>query len=405
MLTASFFVLFLSAGIRFFIGVMVKPLIADFGWSRGDLSLAVFVNMAVYAVAVVVAGRLYDIFGPRWVVLGSSLLLSLGYAAMAAMQNLWHFVLIYGVVIGLAFGGTTPPIFGAIVSSWFESRRGLAISVAMAGSCLGQFALVPVFTALMQMVGWRQTAFWMACSALAVNTPLILLCLSTADPRRTSRKSEDVRPVQCPSPVTHDLNLLQAMRRSSLWLFSAAMFVCGSADFFTTTHLVAMATDEGIPETTGAAMLAWFGLLSLGGILAAGMLSDRVGDKIPIVGTFALRVGLFVLLLVSKQEWAFWLFSLGFGFTMLVTAPLTTTLCARLYGLRHIGAISGFVTTVHHVGGGLWAYAGGAVYDISGSYQLVLLASAVLSGVAVICTILINKPTEGGRLCPETDSP
>ena len=52
-------ILFLNSGVRFLIGVMLRPLIDDFDWSRSAISAAVFVNMAVYAVAVIVAGRLY----------------------------------------------------------------------------------------------------------------------------------------------------------------------------------------------------------------------------------------------------------------------------------------------------------------------------------------------------------
>jgi len=69
-LAASFVILFLNAGARFIIGVMVKPVGAEFGWSRGEISSAVFLNMAVYAVAVIIAGRLYDRYGPKWVIAG-----------------------------------------------------------------------------------------------------------------------------------------------------------------------------------------------------------------------------------------------------------------------------------------------------------------------------------------------
>ena len=60
---ASFAIMFLNAGARLMIGVLVKPMIADFGWSRSAVSLAVFINMAVFAAAIVVAGRLYDRYG------------------------------------------------------------------------------------------------------------------------------------------------------------------------------------------------------------------------------------------------------------------------------------------------------------------------------------------------------
>jgi nitrate/nitrite transporter NarK len=80
-----------------------------------------------------------------------------------------------------------------------------------------------------------------------------------------------------------------------------------------------------------------------------------------------------------------------FGFTFLITAPLTTTLVGRLYGFSHIGFISGFITMIHHLGGGFWAYTGGLSSDHTGSYHCFFIVSALLAGIAVICTILIRE--------------
>jgi predicted MFS family arabinose efflux permease len=193
------------------------------------------------------------------------------------------------------------------------------------------------------------------------------------------------------SPEPRSLGLREAMRTGSFWLFTVAMFVCGAGDFLLTTHLVPMATDHGVPTSTAVAMLAWFGLLSLGGILLAGPMSDLVGDKVPIAGAFALRVVLFLVVVRYQNTAAFWALSRGVGFTFLVTAPLTTTLMGRMYGFASIGLLSGFITTVHHLGGGLWAYLGGAVYDATGSYNVAMAISAGASAVALVCTLLIRE--------------
>jgi predicted MFS family arabinose efflux permease len=185
------------------------------------------------------------------------------------------------------------------------------------------------------------------------------------------------------------LTLRQAMRTRSLWLFAAAMVVCGGGDFLMTTHLVPLVTDYGISTTTGANMLAWFGLLSLGGILLAGPASDRVGNKAPMAVAFGIRVLVFLLVLRFQNVVSFWILALGFGLTFLVTAPLTPTLSGRLFGFSNIGMISGFITTVHHAAGGLWAYLGGVIFDGTGGYTLAFALSAGLSAVALVCTLFI----------------
>jgi MFS family permease len=398
---ASFVIMFLNAGARLMIGVLVKPMIADFGWSRSAVSLAVFVNMAVFSVAIIVAGRLYDRYGPKRIILVSSMLFSGGLMLMAVMTNLWQFILFYGVISAAGLGGTTSPIFGAIVSRWFERKRGSAISLAMSGTSLGQFALVPLFTAFLLGEGWRSTMLWVGALCLVVNVVLVFWVLR-GDPEELGKEpyghaevaaaaaaAAAGAPAAAPEP--RSLGLREAMRTGSFWLFTVAMFVCGAGDFLLTTHLVPMATDHGVPTSTAVAMLAWFGLMSLGGILLAGPASDLIGDRIPIALAFGLRVVLFLIIVRYQNAAAFWVLSLGFGFTFLITAPLTTTLMGRMYGFANIGLLGGFITTIHHLGGGLWAYLGGAVYDATGSYTVAMAISAAASAVALVCTLLIRE--------------
>jgi hypothetical protein len=52
----------------------------------------------------------------------------------------------YGVLVAIGTGGATIPLVDAMMSKWFEKCRGLAISLALSGACLGQFILVPFVT-------------------------------------------------------------------------------------------------------------------------------------------------------------------------------------------------------------------------------------------------------------------
>jgi MFS family permease len=398
-LAASFLILFLSSGARFTVGIAFKPLIAEFGWSRSAVSLAVFLNMAVYSLSVIATGKLYDRFGPKWVIIVSTLFLSSGYMLIALTQTLWHFLVLYGVVAALGLGGTTVPIFAALMSKWFEKRRGLTISLALSGNCLGQFALVPLFSTLITDYGWRASHLWIGLMMLVLNLGLTFLVIR-GDPEDLGvvpygRKDESRSPSLIDdaedTPPVRDMGLRDAMRTSSFWLFVLFMFVCGSGDFLMTTHMIPMVTDFGIPAVTASNMLAWFGLLSLAGILVAGPASDLIGDKIPIALTFLLRVFAFLLVIAYQNLTSFYVFALIFGFSYLVTAPLTPTLVGRLYGFSHVGVLSGFITTVHHLGGGFAAWGGGVLFDMTGSYQAVLVISAILAAIAAVSTMLIRQ--------------
>jgi predicted MFS family arabinose efflux permease len=215
--------------------------------------------------------------------------------------------------------------------------------------------------------------------------------LDTAPAREKREEQKGVIGEIASSGGLQDLSLREAIRTNSFWLFLIVMFVCGSGDFLVTTHLIPFVTDHGIHPAKAGNMLAWLGLMSLFGVLIAGPASDLFGNKIPIAIAFLLRFGAFLLILTYESPTSFYLFSIIFGFTYLVTGPITTTLLGRLYGFSHIGLLSGFVTTVHHLGGGFWAYLGGLLFDQTGSYRLAFICSAIMAFVAFLCCLLIRE--------------
>ena len=375
---------------------MFKPMISEFGWSRSSLSLAFFLHMTVFAFTITVAGRFYDRYGPKWVILLATLFLAFGYTLISTVMVLWQFYLYYGVLAAIGLGGTSVPLMATITTKWFERRRGLAVSISLGGNCLGQFALIPLFTLFALHFGWRTSFFLIGVIMLVVNTALALLVLR-GDPKHLgytpygSEKEEATRRPISSDLQEYDMGLKEAMQTPSFWFFLTFMFICGCGDFIVVTHLIPYVTDFGISPSTGGNMLAWFGFMSLVGILIAGPASDRVGCKIPIVLTFLLRVLAFLLILRYQSLVSFYVFSLAFGLTYFVTAPLTPILVSRLYGVSHVGYIAGCLTTLHHIGGGFWAYVGGWVFDQTGSYRLAFILSAVISLVAAFCALLVSE--------------
>lgn len=398
-LAAGFLLLFFQSGARFSFGIMFKPMIAELGWNRTSISLAFFLHMVFFALTLSLAGKLYDRYGPRWIILVSTVLITAGYTSTSRITALWQFHIFYGVVTAVGVGGASVPLIAALMSKWFARRRGLAISLALSGSCLGQFVLVPSINWIVLTYGWRLSYLLLGMVMLAVNLLLVLgvikgnpedmgfkpyghqLTEAAAAPQKS-----DATPLR-----PDDLNLLQAFKTVSFWLFLTVMFICGSGDFMVAAHLVPLVTDHGVSPTTAANMMAWFGLLSMGGILIAGPASDLIGNKIPIALTFVLRLILYLMIIQYPYRVTFYIFAAGFGFTLMITAPLTTTLSGRLYGFTHVGLISGFITTIHHLGGGLWAFVGGVLFDRTGSYQITFMFSAALAVIAIIGSLAINE--------------
>ena len=85
------------------------------------------------------------------------------------------------------------------------------------------------------------------------------------------------------------------------------------------------------------------------------------------------------------------IFALVFGATFLVTAPLTVVFVRESFGTKNLGALTGLITMVHQIFGGVGAYAGAAIFDTTGSYDaafVLMLGSAV---VALVLTLMLGR--------------
>jgi MFS family permease len=397
---AAFVILFFNSGARYAFGVMFKPIVGEFGWSRGTISLVFFVHMIVFAFSLFIVGKLYDKYGPKWVIIISTLFISGGFILTSFMHSIGQFFFSYGILAAFGLAGTAIPLMATLTSKWFDKWRGLAISLSLAGNSIGQFVLVPVLSSVAISMSWRASYLYVGIAMLLVNVVLALLVIK-GDPRHLGLKPfgskeavvESGGPEASIPSVTlsQDMGFKEASRTSSFWIFSAVMFICGGGDYFATTHLIPLATDYGISPITAGSMLGFYGLMSLAGILIAGPSADLIGSKIPIILTFVLRVLLYILILKYKTVVSLYTFALLFGFTHLITAPLTPMLIGKLYGVSHLGILTGFINTAHFLGGGFWAYMAGVIFDKTGSYQMAFVLLAVLAFVAAVTMFFLRE--------------
>ena len=397
---ASFMILCFNAGARYAFGVMFKPIIKEFGWGRGEVSLVFFVNMVIFAVSLLIVGKLYDRYGPKWVVIISTIFISMGFVLTSFIHSIGQFFFSYGILAAFGIAGTAVPLMATLTSKWFDKWRGFAVSLSVSGNSIGQFALVPLFSFFALNYGWRASYLYIGIIMLVVNILLAFFVIK-GDPRHFGLKpygfveekegGDGRQPPVSSAGSSMDMGIKQAMRTSAFWFFAIVMFICGGGDYFATIHLIPLATDYGISPMTAGNMLALYGLMSLAGVLIAGPVADLMGSKIPIILTFVLRVLLFVMLIQYKNEVSFYVFAFAFGFTHLITAPLTPILIGRLYGFTYLGILTGFINTVHFLGAGFWPYMAGVIFDKTGSYQLVFILSAILAFVAVIAMLLVKE--------------
>ncbi|HZD89380.1 MAG TPA: MFS transporter [Pseudolabrys sp.] len=382
-LAAGFLVLFLGGGARFTVGLTLKPIVDDFGWDRSQLGLAVALYQAVSAATMFAAGRLADRAGPRLVLCGGVLVSAVGIGLMGMITQPWHALALYGIVFAIGNGAASIIPVGVMVTRAFPGRTGTANAVVMSGMSVGQLVVIAVLSAVLLTVSWHAVYLWLGIAFVAA-LPLLLLAI----PKGAGSQPNARQPAD-------GIGVREAARRRQFWLLLAIYAICGFDDFFVATHVVAMAQDRGVSAFLAGNLLALMGLTGLIGVVTAGWFSDRVGPVWPTAIAFGARVAVFALVLADRSTLSVAVFALVFGATFLVTAPLTVVFVSDSFGMRHLGGLTGLITMVHQICGGIGAYLGAAIFDARGSYDGALWTMLAVSLAALLLTLLLRQPKTG----------
>jgi len=377
-LAGGFLVLFVSGGARFSIGLTLKPMVDELGWLRSDLGLAVALYMVVSAFATFIAGRLADRLGGRAILGAGTVVGGVGIGLMCFVSAPWQAMLLYGVIFAVGNGAASLTTVGVMVTRAVPGRAGAANAFVISGQSLGQLVMIAILAAVLAQIGWRSVFVWLAV-AHAVLIPIMFLTLPAGSRAHAT---------QAPPAGA---NLREASRTPRFWLLLAIYAICGLDDFFVGTHVAAFAQDRGATALVAGNLLALMGLTALIGVLAGGWLSDRSGPLLATAIAFGARIAVFVLILVDQSPASVAIFALVFGATFMVTAPLTILFVREAFGTRHLGALTGLITMVHQIFGGIGAYGGALIFDATGTYTAAFVVAFVLTVVALVLTLALPR--------------
>jgi predicted MFS family arabinose efflux permease len=382
---AGFLVLFIGGGTRFAIGLTLKPIVDQFGWARSDLGLAVALFQVVSALAMYASGYLADRTSPRLVLSGGILLSGIGIGLMSRITSPWHALVLYGVIFAIGNGAASLIPVGVMVTRAFPERTGFANAAAMSGMSVGQLVMIAALAAVLVTVSWQAVYLWLGAAYL-----VLLPLLVAAIPKTAPAEARSAR-------ATEGIDVLTAAHTRQFWLLIAIYAICGFNDFFVATHVVAFAEDRGVDAFLAGNLLALMGLTGLIGVVAGGAFSDRSGPMWPTAIAFAARVAVFMLIMADRSTLSVAIFALVFGATFLVTAPLTVVFVSESFGTRHLGALTGLITMVHQIFGGIGAYLGAVIFDASDGYGAAFAIMFASSLIALILSLLLQQPKRAAQ--------
>lgn len=351
----------------FTFGIFLKPLGAEFGWSREEISRAFAIGAMTVAVASPFLGRLLDRYGARRIVLPCMLVFGIAFSSLALLTpNLWHLYATF-VVLGIVGNGTTQLGYSGAITSWFTARRGLALAVVMAGVGMGSIVLPVIAERVIELAGWRAAYAVLGALIFLLGLPLSLRFLRNREqPAATATAAGDA-----------GATMREALRSRVFWIIVVTLFLASISSNGALTHMAAMLTDRGVSAGGAALAAAALGAASLTGRLLTGWMLDRFhGPRIAMM-LLALMTGGVVLLSQAHTLTAGIVAAVFIGLGMGGEADVTPYLLSRYFGLRSLSALYGLTWTFYAVAGGVGPILMGRAFDLTGSYARLMLVLAV----------------------------
>lgn len=372
----------IASGARFLFGVVLKPVSEEFGWNRAQLTGAVMLGMIVISICQPLVGILVDRIGPRRILIGGLVLLSISLVPLAFVTSLWQIYLLYGLLMSFGLAATSPVLSTAIVGRWFTAKRGLAMSIATSGSAFGQLLIVPLATWILVISSWQTTYLVVSAAIVVVALPLSAIFLRDAPARP---------PGSAPQATTaaEGSTLREAIGNPAFWLLGFGFVVCGWTMAFPNTHFMAYADDMGMSLLHAANTVSVTAIFSVMGSVLLGIAADRFQKTWVLALTYAMRGVAFFLLLVLPAGNLLYVYGLVLGISWSATTPLTAAIAADRYGPKHLGLIFGSLFTFMNLGFGFGSLLDGIIYEASGGYTTALMINVALGFIAAAGAALV----------------
>jgi len=385
-------------------GVFLRPLTEEFGWTRGQLSLAVTIGSFAGAVSGPFVGRWVDRHGPRGIMLLGALASGTAFALRSLTPSIWYFYAIFLIgALGGALAGNVP--VNTIVTNWFVEKRGLAMGIKATGIGWGGLIMVPVATWLILTFDWRIAYAVLGVFIVAVNLLVVLLLMRWLRPEDKGLLPDGKVSIAQETPATpvavekkelpkSTWSLKTVSRTPAFYLLWLGLYLAYVGQASIMFHGIPLFEGRGASTPMAASLMSTIAFLGIVGKLVAGYIADRITARRVAVCVFCLHAVALVVLLNTKGVSTLWLFVLMYGLALGGLGTMAPLLVGQLFGRASFGAIFGTIGIAVTAGVGTGPTLIGFIFDAAGSYNpaLMLYVGTHLLAVALIFLARPPKP-------------
>lgn len=381
-----------SATLLLPMGLFLKSMTAEFGWSRTQFSVIISTALLFNAIVMPIAGYLVDRFGHRRIIALGTVIGGASYTALSLAPSYAGFIAIVAltVVLGNLAGY---PAFMGLAQRWFDRRLGLALAITSTGLAAGVGGFSFVIAKSIELHGWRAAFLTGGVATLAIGLLSVIFLIrdNTGPVPEAERRVVEARSAQ------GGMTIREALRTRDFWLYTASFSLVIFALVGCNFHLPALLSDHGASAALVASVVAVGSAGSLVGRLCTGVMLDRFSVR-SVAGVFFVGQAIGFLLLLDGLRWALPA-SFLLGVVQGAEIDVLGYVVARRFGRQAYARVFGTCFGITLIGAMIGPVVMAVIFEHTRSYDLGLLSFPICPLLAIgLIWMARSSPTEIGAV-------
>ncbi len=404
---AAFIAQFVAVGSQnYVIGVFLKPMTQDLGWTRSEFTLSRTLGQFIMAFVGLFIGGYVDRNGGRRLMTFGIAVLSCALLLCSMVQTLWQWVILNGVILTVGASMIGNLVVNVTLAKWFVEKRGRVAGIAAMGVSFAGIVLPPLMTAVVDAWGWRTAWRLLAAGAALIIFPLSLVMRRAPEDHglhpdgKTDAQMAAGMGRAAAADFASSLTRREALRTGSFYVIVVTFGLFALSIPVMLLQTIPFMTDAGYSRATASLMITLASIPSFLSKPIWGYFIDRTEPKrLASLGALINAVALVLIVLAVRASIhplvyaGFFLLGCGWGGQI----PLQEVIWASYFGRRYLGAVRSAGLPF-----ALFLGAGGPLlvsvyFDRVGNYDGAFLAVAALSLAASALVLLVRRPTRPER--------
>jgi predicted MFS family arabinose efflux permease len=341
------------------------------GWPTSLISTATTFFYLFGALLVAFVSEAIRAFGPRNCMLVGVVAMASAVALIGQVAAPWQ---LYAVNALLAFGwaGTSLGMITNTLGLWFDSKRGMAISLALNGASFGGIVGVPLIVTAIGRFGFPDAMITAAIVMVLLLAPVIVIFVGRPPDRTTSVATSVTADAPSASRIRAqafgDTGFLTVSIAFALVLFAQVGFI---------VHLISF-LDPVIGRDRAAIAVALMTAMAVVGRVLFSFVIDRLNQRLASAISFVSQAVALTAIINLQNDIALMAACALFGFSVGNLITLPALIVQREFDPRSFGVLVSLITAINQVTYAFGPGVIGLLRDASGSYSLPFYGCIVL---------------------------